>query len=87
MLKRILHPGGDFGFWQFLYFLPFLLTLVGLWYFFRQSRNSGGNGGNIFSMSKSKAKMFMPSQIKVNFDSVAGAAEAKEELVRCCRFS
>ena len=70
----------DFGFWQFLYFLPFLLTLAALWYFFRQSRNSGGNGGNIFSMSKSKAKMFMPSQIKVNFDSVAGAAEAKEEL-------
>jgi cell division protease FtsH len=31
-------------------------------------------------MSKSKAKMFMPSQIKVNFDSVAGATEAKEEL-------
>ena len=24
--------------------------------------------------------MFMPAQIKVNFDSVAGAAEAKEEL-------
>ena len=70
----------QFGFWQFLYFLPFLLTILGLWYFFRQSRNSGGNGGNIFSMSKSKAKMFMPSQIKVNFNSVAGAAEAKEEL-------
>ncbi len=31
---------GDFGFWQFLYFLPFLLTLAALWYFFRQSRNS-----------------------------------------------
>lgn len=71
---------GDFGLWQFLYFLPFLLTLLGIWYFFRQSRNSGSNGGNIFSMSKSKAKMFMPSQIKVNFKSVAGAAEAKEEL-------
>ncbi len=70
----------DFGLWQFLYLLPFLLTLGALWYFFRQSRNSGGNGGNIFSMSKSKAKMFMPAQIKVNFDSVAGAVEAKEEL-------
>ncbi len=73
-------PAGDFGFWQFLYLLSFLFTLGALWYFFRQSRSSGGNGGNIFSMSKSKAKMFMPTQIKVNFDSVAGATEAKEEL-------
>ena len=71
---------GDFGIWQFLYFLPFLLTLAALWFVFRQSRNSGGNGGNIFSMSKSKAKMFMPAQIKVNFETVAGATEAKEEL-------
>ncbi len=73
---------GAFGFWQLLYLLPLLLTLGAVWYFFRQSRNnSGSGGGNIFSMSKSKAKMFMPSQIKVNFDSVAGAVEAKEELV------
>ena len=77
---NIAPAGGDFSFWQFIYLLPFLLTLIGIWYLFRQSRNSGGNGGNIFSMSKSKAKMFMPSQIKVNFDSVAGATEAKEEV-------
>ncbi|MBA2307301.1 ATP-dependent zinc metalloprotease FtsH, partial [Candidatus Dependentiae bacterium] len=54
--------------------------LATAWYFFRQSRTSGGNGGNIFGMSKSKEKMFMPSQIKVNFNSVAGAVEAKEQL-------
>ncbi len=70
----------DFGLWHLLYLLPFIMTLLFIWYFFRQSRSSGGNGGNIFSMSKSKAKMFMPAQIKVTFDSVAGAAEAKEEL-------
>ena len=29
---------------------------------------------------KSRAKMFMPSTIKEKFSSVAGAAEAKEEL-------
>lgn len=69
---------GDYGFWQFLYFLPIILMILGLWFFFRQSRNAGN--GNIFSMSKSKAKLFMPAQIKVNFSSVAGAAEAKEEL-------
>ena len=40
--------------------------------------------GNIFSMGKSRAKMFMPSTIKENFNSVAGADEAKEELKRYC---
>ena len=60
-------------------FFGALLALV--WHFFRQMRNSsGGAGGNIFSLGKSKARMFMPSTIKENFNSVAGADEAKEEL-------
>lgn len=71
---------GEFSLWQLIYILPFLILLGIAWYFFRQSRSSGGNSNNIFGMSKSKAKMFMPSQIKVNFSSVAGATEAKEEL-------
>lgn len=68
------------------YLLPLLSLLVAslaaVWFFIRQSRsnsNSGG-GGNIFSMGKSRARMFMPSTIKETFDSVAGATEAKEEL-------
>ncbi|MBA2306854.1 ATP-dependent metallopeptidase FtsH/Yme1/Tma family protein, partial [Candidatus Dependentiae bacterium] len=76
----VVSSGGEFSFWQLLYLIPFLMLLGVAWYFFRQSRSSGGNGGNIFGMTKSKAKMFMPSQIKVNFNSVAGAVEAKEEL-------
>lgn len=58
------------------------LVLVAAWFFMRQSRSSGsgGGGGNIFTMGKSRAKMFMPSTIKDNFNSVAGATEAKEEL-------
>jgi cell division protease FtsH len=70
------------GFWSAVFLLLLTLGLVGLviWYF-RQGRNNGGaSGGNIFSMSKSKARMFMPSQIKANFNTVAGAVEAKEEL-------
>lgn len=68
------------------YLLPFLLLLlaigVAVWFFMRQSRgsNNGGSGGNIFGMGKSRAKMFMPSDIKETFNSVAGAVEAKEEL-------
>lgn len=64
----------------FLYLISVLTGLGIFWLFFRQSRNAGGGGGNIFSVGKSKARMFMPSQIKVNFNSVAGAQEAKEEL-------
>jgi cell division protease FtsH len=67
------------------YLLPLLLlgvVLIGAWYFFRQSRGgtSSEGGNNIFTMGKSKAKMFLPSTIKENFESVAGATEAKEEL-------
>ena len=57
-----------------------LAALLIAFYLFRQARSAGGGAGNIFSMVKSKAKMFMPSTIKVTFNDVAGAAEAKEEL-------
>lgn len=73
-------PSTDFSFWHILLLLGFIMTPLALWYFFRQARGTGGGGGTIFSMSKSKAKMFMPAQVKVKFDSVAGAYEAKEEL-------
>ena len=67
------------------YLLPLILCvgiIIAAWYFFRQTRSTGGDssGSNIFSMGKSKAKMFLPSTIKDNFNSVAGATEAKEEL-------
>jgi cell division protease FtsH len=77
------HPSNTFALW---YIFPFLLLiavlLAALWFFMRGSRegSSGGGSSNIFTMGKSKAKLFMPSSIKENFNSVAGAAEAKEEL-------
>jgi cell division protease FtsH len=61
----------------------FLMLLLIAWYTLRQIKSagsSGGSGGNLFSMGKSKAKLFMPSTIKVTFDQVAGVPEAKEEL-------
>ena len=67
-----------------------LITFTYYWSYFccesdiyRQLKNvssSGGGPGNIFNMGKSKARMYFPSAIKENFDSVAGAEEAKEEL-------
>ncbi|OGB84151.1 hypothetical protein A3F66_03260, partial [candidate division TM6 bacterium RIFCSPHIGHO2_12_FULL_32_22] len=75
-------PAVQITFWQILLFTLFMFFIVPLvfWYF-RQSKGSGGGGGaGLFSMGKSKAKMFLPSQIKETFNSVAGLYEAKEEL-------
>jgi cell division protease FtsH len=71
-----------FSYFYFIAFLFLFIFLAGLWALIKQMKgsNSGGGGGGIFSMGKSKAKMFMPSTIKDNFNSVAGAKEAKEEL-------
>ena len=71
----------QFNLWQILLLLGLIGVPLVLWFMFRQSKGgSGGGGGNIFSLSKSRAKMFMPSTIKETFDSVAGVVEAKEEL-------
>lgn len=72
-------PSAQLSFWHILFLLLTAGGILAVIYFIRQSRGSGG-GSNIFSVGKSKAKMFMPSQIKTNFDSVAGAHEAKEAL-------
>jgi cell division protease FtsH len=80
---EVVSSAGQLNLWYLLPLISFLITLMIIWYFVRQARNSGGGGGggsNIFSMGKSRARMFMPSMIKENFNSVAGAAEAKEEL-------
>ncbi len=75
-------PNGSFNIWYLLPLLSLLITAWALWYFIRQSRGSSGGGGNsIFTMGKSKARLFMPSTIKVKFTDVAGVQEAKEELM------
>ena len=63
-------------------FLPIILIIVIWLYFFRRmSKGPGGGGGNIFSVGKSKAKLFdKESNIKVSFKDVAGLAEAKTEV-------
>jgi cell division protease FtsH len=71
---------GNTFFW-FIVILGALGLVIGLfWYLLRQIRNGSNSPGNMFPLSKSRAKMFMPSSIKENFDSVAGVVEAKEEL-------
>ena len=71
---------GNSFFWFMLILGGFGLIIGLFWYLLRQVRNGANSAGNMFPLSKSRAKMFMPSTIKENFESVAGAAEAKEEL-------
>ena len=69
--------------WLFSLFLSLLpLLLIFLFFYFRQGQGGGGGGGagKIFSVGKSKAKMFAPNTVATTFKDVAGAAEAKEEL-------
>ncbi len=60
-----------------------LVILIGIWIFIfrRMGAGPGGGGGNIFSVGKSKAKMFdKDSHVKVDFKDVAGLEEAKVEV-------
>lgn len=63
--------------------LPIAL-LIGFWYF--MINQAQGGGGKVFSFGKSRAKMMGGDKVKVKFDDVAGADEAKEELAEVVEF-
>jgi len=66
-----------------------ILILVGLWIFMmrRMSGGSGGGGGQIFSIGKSKAKLFdEKNDTRVTFENVAGLEGAKEEIQEIVEF-
>lgn len=67
-------------------FLPFIL-LIGIWLFFMRKMSggmggSGGGPGQIFSIGKSKAKLFdqKENKTRTTFKDVAGLEGAKEEV-------
>ncbi len=62
--------------------LPFIL-IIAIWIFImrRMSSSAGGAGGQIFSIGKSKAKLFdAKSDMRITFKDVAGLEGAKEEV-------
>lgn len=71
--------GAQFNPWYLILFALGLGALALAWFVLKQSKGGSGSQG-IFSMGKSKARMFLPSQIKTTFADVAGAQEAKQEL-------
>ncbi|ANQ50115.2 ATP-dependent zinc metalloprotease FtsH [Flammeovirga sp. MY04] len=56
-----------------------LVLLFGFWFLMRRMA-TGGAGGQIFNIGKSKAQMFDANHMKVTFKDVAGLDEAKEEV-------
>ena len=68
--------------WNLLGSLLPIFLLVGLWYFMMRRMNGGSNGGGgIFSVGKSKARLFEKGQgVNVTFKDVAGQEAAKQEV-------
>ena len=69
---------------QIFAFLPFII-LIAIWLFFMRRMSGGGaggaGGGQIFSIGKSKAKLFdKDTKVKTSFKDVAGLEGAKEEV-------
>ena len=62
------------------------LIFVLIWVFFMKKMASKGGMGNMMSVGKSKAKVFVEKDTGVNFSDVAGVDEAKEELQEIVNF-
>jgi len=70
---------GSFGF--------MILLFVLFWFLMRRMAGTGGPGGQIFNVGKSKAQLFdAENKVKITFDNVAGLDEAKEEIQEIVEF-
>ncbi|NBC49804.1 MAG: ATP-dependent zinc metalloprotease FtsH [Gammaproteobacteria bacterium] len=63
-----------------------LFILIGLWIFFMRQMQGGAGGRGAMSFGKSKARMLSEDQVKVTFADMAGAEEAKDEVVEVVDF-
>jgi len=81
-------PGGTVSTIMTLIFLSMvILTIVGLYFFFRRSRDSMmGGGGFLTSFTKSTAKRFEPSDQSITFEDVAGLEGVKADLQEIVEF-
>jgi len=69
----------------FISWFPMLL-LIAVWIFFMRQMQGGGGGRGAMSFGKSRARMLGENQVKVTFNDVAGAEEAKEDVAELVEF-
>jgi len=62
------------------------LILILIWVFFLRQMQGGAGARGLFSFGKSKARLLTDERPRVNFNDVAGAEEAKEELQEIIEF-
>ena len=62
------------------------LILILVWIFFLRQMQGGAGARGLFSFGKSKARLLTDERPRVNFNDVAGAEEAKEELQEIIEF-
>ncbi|MFP4194992.1 MAG: ATP-dependent zinc metalloprotease FtsH, partial [Desulfobacterales bacterium] len=78
-------PRSDTNWWYLiLTFVPFAIII---WLFYAQYRQFQGQGGEgLFSIGKSRARLYDRSKESTRFDDVAGAEGAKTELAEVVSF-
>ncbi|MGZ3769294.1 MAG: ATP-dependent zinc metalloprotease FtsH [Bdellovibrio sp.] len=63
------------------------LIFIGIWlYISRKMLERGGGAGGLMSVGKSRAKLYVETDVKTSFDDVAGVDESKEELREVVQF-
>lgn len=80
-------PAGGFW-WTLLSWVAPAAVFAGIWLLFLggAAGRTGGLGGGLLSLGRSRARLFAPTEVKVTFDDVAGADEAKAELEEVVAF-
>jgi cell division protease FtsH len=63
-----------------------LALFIGVWFFLIRRMAAGGPGGGLMQIGKSKAKIYVETDMRVTFDDVAGVDEAKDELREIVEF-
>ena len=67
-------------------FLPWVLILGFLYFFFIRQLRQGAGGGGVLSFGKTRARLVRREQSKVTFEDVAGMVEAKDEVAEIIEF-